>query len=170
MRAACAALVVALALGGCHASQFTAGHRAAERDSVAQMLDAWRGALAARDFGRAATFYSSDSAFRWFQDGELKYRSARELADTMLAMAPVVRDFGMSLIEPEITPVAPGVAIVTTNFAEKITDTTGETIGLAGALSMTAVHGDSGWRFLIGHTSSVIVPADSGAPRKPPRS
>jgi ketosteroid isomerase-like protein len=169
MKAACAALVGALALGGCHAPQFTAAHRAAERDSVAQMLDAWRGALAARDFGRAATFYSSDSAFRWFQDGELKYRSARELGDTMLAMAPTVRDFGISLIEPEITPLAPGVAIITTNFAEKITDTTGETIGLAGALSMTAIHSDSGWRFLIGHTSSVIVP-DSGAPRKSPRS
>ena len=51
---------------------------------------------------------------------------------------------------------APGVAVVATRFAQKITDSTGVTRGFAGAMSMTLVHADSGWRFLMGHTSSVV--------------
>lgn len=167
MRRAAPWLAVALGVAACSAPRFTPAHQRAERDSVAQVLDAWRGALDARDFARAATFYSPDSAFRWYQDGELMYRSAAELGDTMRAMAPTLRSFTLSLIEPEITAVAPGVVIVTTNFAQKMTDTTGETGGLAGAISMTVVHGDSGWRFLVGHTSSVVLPVDSaGAARR----
>jgi ketosteroid isomerase-like protein len=153
-----------VAIAGCSAApRFTAAHQRAERDSVAQVLDQWRNALDAGDFARAATFYSTDSAFRWFQDGELRYRSAAELGDTMRAMAPALRSFSLSLIEPEITAIAPGVVLVTTNFAQKMTDTSGETIGLAGAISMTVVHGNAGWRFLVGHTSSVILPVDSAA-------
>ena len=60
-----------------------------------------------------------------------------------------------------LTSSAPGVAVITTNFAEKVTDTTGTTVGFAGAISATMVHSDSGWRFLVGHTSSVVPPVDT---------
>jgi len=150
-------------------SSLTATHRAAIVDSVQTMLTAWRDAFNAKDFARAATFYSSDSAFRWFENGELKFRTAKELGDTMKAEAPAFRALEMSLVAPQITAVAPGVAEVTSNFAERITDSTGETFGLAGAISMTAVHGDSGWKFLVGHLS-VVRPMPGRPTPKPGKS
>ena len=139
----------------------TAGHRAAIVDSVQASLTAWRDAFNARDFRRAAAFYSNDPEFRWFEDGELKYRSGKEIGDTMQAEAPAFRAFSVSLIEPEVTALAPGVAVVTMNFAQKITDTTGQMIGIVGAVSATMIHADSGWRFLVGHTSLLPPPPDT---------
>jgi ketosteroid isomerase-like protein len=137
---------------------FTPAHRAAIVDSVQTMLTAWRDALNRRDFASAARFYSTAPEFRWFQDGELKYRSGKEIGDSITAMAPAMRGFTISLIEPEITAIAPGVAVLTTNFAQQITDTSGTAGGFAGAITATIVHGDSGWKFLVGQTSSVIPP------------
>lgn len=139
----------------------TATRRTAIVDSVQTMLTAWRDAFNARDFVRVAKFYSNDADFRWFENGELKFRSGREIGDSMNAEAPGFRSFAVSLIDPEITALAPGVAVVTTNFAEKVTDTTGQTVGFAGAISMTVVHGDSGWKFLVGDVSLVSPRVDS---------
>lgn len=141
----------------------TAAHRAAIVDSVRGMLTAWQEAFNARDFARAAAYYSNDPEFRWFENGELKFRSGREIGDTMRANAPGFRSLALSLITPEITPLAPGVALVTTNFAEKITDTTGQMTGFAGAISMTLVHADSGWKFLSGHSSLVAPLPDTAS-------
>ena len=139
----------------------TVEHRRAIVDSVQTMLTTWRDAFNAKDFERAATFYSNDRDFRWFENGELKFRSGAEIGDTMKAEAPGFQALAISLIEPQITPLAPGVAVVTTNFAEKITDTAGQTVGFAGAISMTVVHADSGWKFLVGHVSLVMPLLDS---------
>lgn len=154
-------------LMGCAAPtpRFTAEHRRSIVDSVQAMLTGWRDAVNAKDMAKAAAFYSSDPDFRWFEDGELKYRSGREIGDTMKAMAPGFRSLAVTLIAPEITALAPGVAVVTTDFTQKMTDTSGRTVGFAGAISMTVVHGDSGWQFLVGHTSSVLPP-DTLAARK----
>jgi ketosteroid isomerase-like protein len=158
----CAAVAV---IGGCRSpgTPLTLEHRRAIVDSVQTMLTEWRDAFNAKDFTRAATFYSNDPDFRWFENGELKFRSGKEIGDTMNAEAPGFRSLAVSLVEPQITPLAPGVAVITTNFAEKVTDTTGEMTGFAGAISMTVVHGDAGWRFLVGHVSLVLPQADSSA-------
>jgi len=69
---------------------------------------------------------------------------------------PSLRAMEFTLDNPQVTPLAPGVALVTTVFTQKITDTLGTVTGFAGMLTMTVIHADSGWRFLAGHTSSVI--------------
>jgi ketosteroid isomerase-like protein len=163
----CASLMLA-ALGGCRAAstRLTAEHRDAIVDSVQTVLTAWRDAFDAMDFARVASFYSNDPDFRWFENGELKFRSGREIGDSMKAEGPGFRALTVSLIEPEITALAPGVAEVTTNFAQKITDTTGQMIGLAGAITMTVVHGDSGWKFLVGHVSLVTPSPDTARKAK----
>jgi ketosteroid isomerase-like protein len=147
---------------------FGQAHRAAMVDSVRTMLGQWRDAFNARDFARAASFYSSDSSFRWFENGEMKFRTARELRDTMLAEGPRMHAAEMTLVGPEITAIAPGVAEVTSSFTEKITDSTGQAFGLAGAMTMTVVHRDSGWRFLVGHLSVMPPMPDTlrGAKRR----
>lgn len=168
MRGGPAFCVAVAVIAGCRSPGrlLTVEHRRAIVDSVQSTLSAWRDALNAKDFASAATFYSNDPAFRWFEDGELKYRSGKEIGDVMKAMAPVFRSFAVTLIEPEITALAPGVAVVTTNFAQKMTDTSGQTVGFAGALSFTMVRGDSGWKFLVGHTSTVLPQADTQAKAK----
>jgi ketosteroid isomerase-like protein len=162
----CAVLLLGTAACATPAPTFTATHRTAIIDSVQVMLTSWRDAFNAKDFARAASFYSNDPAFRWLENGEMKFRTAKELGDTMKAEAPRFQSLTMSLIEPEITPVAPGVAEVTSNFTQKVTDGAGQTFGLAGAMSMTVVHGDSGWKFLVGHLSVVAPVVDTGKKSK----
>jgi ketosteroid isomerase-like protein len=161
-----AALVAASLATACQPrpASLTAGQRTAIVDSVQTMLTAWRDAFNARDFVRAATFYSHDSEFRWYENGELKFRSGAELADTMKAEGSAFRALAMSLVNTQITPLAGGIAEVSTGFDEKITDSTGQTFGIVGAVTMTAVHGDSGWKFLMGHTSIVLPSAGTNAP------
>ena len=142
------------------APAFSPAHRTAIIDSVHTLLVAWRDALNARDFARAGGYYSNDSAFRWYEDGKLAYTSAQAIRDTKKAMAPGLRGIDVTLIDPKITALGPGAAIVTVEFTEKITDTTGRLVGFAGALSLTVVHADSGWQFLVGHNSSLPPPAD----------
>lgn len=162
----CAAVIVGAAACAPVPPSFSAAHRSAIVDSVQVMLTSWRDAFNARDFARASSFYSGDPAFRWFENGELKFRSAKELGDSMKAEGPHFQALAMSLIEPEITPVAPGVAEVTSSFAEKITDMAGQSFGLAGAMSMTVVHGDSGWQFLVGHLSVAAPVVDTARKAK----
>lgn len=142
----------------------TAAARAAVVDSVAATMTRWRGAINARDFAVASRFYSADSAFRWYEDGELRYHTAVELGQAMQAGAAAIRTIDFSLIDVHITPLAPDAAAVTTEFTQKMTDTLGQVGGFAGAISMTMVHGAAGWQFLVGHTSSV-VPIDSARTR-----
>lgn len=153
------AAIALLVLAACTPATppFNAAHRAALVDSVRTTLDQWRDAFNAKDFARVASFYSSDSAFRWYENGEMKFRSAHELRDTMLAEGPRMQALSMTLVGLEITAIAPGVAEVSSGFTEKITDSAGQTFGLAGAMTMTMVHRDSAWRFLVGHLS-VIPP------------
>ena len=54
----------------------------------------------------------------------------------------------------EIMPVAPGVAVVVTGFAQRFTTTEGETGGFAGSITMVMVNRGDRWLFLNGHTSS----------------
>ncbi len=144
----------------------TTARRAAIVDSVHTMLGAWRDALNARDFARAGTYYSSDTAFRWYEDGRLTYTSAQAVRDTIQAMAPGLSGFEVTLIDPKITALGPGSAIVTAEFTEKITDTTKRIVGFAGAMSLVVVHADSGWQFLIGHNSSLPPPVDTAQKRR----
>jgi ketosteroid isomerase-like protein len=152
-----------LLLLGCNRAaapaSFTAEHRTAIVDSVTTMLTAWRTALSSKDAGRVAAFYANDPQFRWIEDGTVRYTSPQQLADAYRTMMPSLRTLDVTLDDPTISPLAPGTALVTTAFAQKVTDTLGTVTGFAGMLSMTVVHTDSGWRFLAGHTSSVMPKA-----------
>lgn len=148
------------------ASSFTAAHKAAVVDSVKAMLDAWHAAFAALDFDRVASFYSTDSAFRWIEDGQLRYRSNAAILKEMRAVKPTLKSLDFTLGDLQISPLAPGVAIVTSQFEQKMTDTAGKTFGFAGAMSFTVVHADSGWRFLVGH-ASIITDRPAPVPEKP---
>jgi ketosteroid isomerase-like protein len=155
-----AAAVMACSSG---TGSLTAGRRASMVDSVQAALAAWTGAINRRDFAAASRFYASDSSFRWIEDGQLRYRTPAEVRAAMQAMTPLYRDIALTLTDVRVTPLSAGVAAVTTEFTQKMTDTLGAVDGYAGAISMTMIDGPSGWRFLVGHTSS-MVPAPTGPP------
>ena len=151
-------------LVGCRAAApastaLTPAHRAAITDSVTAALEQFRSVFSARDFAGALRYYSDDPGFRWVEDGEVRYGSKGAVAAALHAFAPSVRSIELAYFDPVVTPLAPGVAGIVTRFVQKFTDTTGTTRGFAGAMTMTMVHADSGWRFLTGHTSSLVPPA-----------
>jgi ketosteroid isomerase-like protein len=161
---ACAAL-----LAGCRPQEpapttFTAVHAAAISDSVTAVLEQFREAFSARDFDRVLQFYADDPRFRWIEDGEVRYTSKAQLATVLAALGTSLRSVELSFFDPVVTPLGPGIAAVTTRFAQKITDSSGATQGFAGAMLMNLIHADSGWRFLVGQTSLVIP--RPGAERK----
>lgn len=142
---------------------FTAEHQVAIVDSVNGMLTNWRAAIASRDADRLVRFYAADQRFRWIEDGAVRYTTPSQLADAYHVMIPTVRAIELTLDNPAVTPLAPGTALVTTGFAEKVTDNSGVITGFAGELSLLVIHADSGWQFLSGHTSS--VPREGKPPR-----
>lgn len=141
---------------------FGPAERAATVDSVQAMLEEWRTSVGVMDVERIASFYSTDSAFRWIEDGAKRYLSQQEIGDAIRETRGTMASMELTLVEPEITPLAPGVAAVSTGFTQKFTDSSGVTGGFAGVITMTVVRADSGWRFLVGHTSSIT-------PQRPPR-
>ena len=128
------------------------------------VLEEFRVAFAARDFDRVLQFYAEDPRFRWIEDGEVRYTSKAQLAKVLVGFGASVRSLELSFFDPVITPLAPGVAAVTTRFAQKLTDSSGAMQGFSGAMSMSVVHADSGWRFLVGQTS-LLVPRPDAARR-----
>lgn len=161
MRIISHSLVCAALLAGCSApapvpAGFTPAHAAAISDSVTAVLEEFRLAFSARDFDRVLQFYADDPRFRWIEDGEVRYTSKAQLAKALVAFGAPLRSLEISFFDPVITPLAPGVAAVTTRFAQKITDSSGATQGFAGAMSMSVIHAEQGWRFLVGQTSLVI--------------
>jgi hypothetical protein len=88
------------------------------------------------------------------EDGVVRYRSRAEVADAIRELAGSVRRTELLMDGTIITPLAPGVAAVTTGFAQKVEDHEGRVGGFAGAISMVLVHREEGWQFQFGHTSS----------------
>ncbi len=157
-------LVATLLLAACGAgvrpsSTLSAADGAAISDSVSRLVAAWREAVVARDTVALATFYSTDAAFRWIEDGEVRYRSATELAEAWRGTVQGVAAMDLLLDQLVITPVGPGAAVVTTAFTQKVTDTAGRSGGFTGATSLVAVSTPDGWRFLTGHTSATANPS-----------
>lgn len=144
---------------GAAPNALTPEHSAAIRDSVTATLEQFRAAFAARNVDAVMRFYANDPRFRWIEDGELRYESKGAVATALKKFMPTFTAVELSYFDPVVTPLAPGIAAVATRFAQKVTDSSGVTRGFAGAMSMTLVHADSGWRFLLGHTSSVVPTA-----------
>ncbi len=165
------AALAAVMLGACapHPDEaaLSAAHRTAIIDSVRPVVAAWTDAMNHRDAAAAARYYSDDPAFRWIENGEIRYTSPAEVVAAMSEVFPSLRTFDLHLVEPTITPVAPGAASVTASFTQTMTDTAGKVVGIAGAVSFTMVHADSGWRILVGHSSVLAVPPARPADHRP---
>lgn len=132
---------------------------AAISDSVAALVSAWQQAVEALDTTDLARFYLADTTFRWIEDGQILYATPSQLLQAWRSTVPAVKEMALILDQTRITPLAPGVALVTTSFIQRVTDTASRQGGFAGATSLIVVDTPNGWRFLTGHTSAAGGPA-----------
>lgn len=132
-----------------------APHRSAIIDSVTETLAAFRAAVAVMDVDSVASFYAADSAFRWIEDGELRYRSREAVAAALREAAPYMGNSMLVYDGTVVTPLGPGVASLVTGFAQRFTTPDGVTGGFAGVITAVLVHRHGRWQFLQGHTSSL---------------
>jgi ketosteroid isomerase-like protein len=130
---------------------------AAIRKGVQATLDAYRELSAAGRWEELMRLYADDPRFRWVSNGAVETRSVEQLRKHFAAL-PAGTRVETTYQDAEITPLAPGVAMVTTQFQTRLVDPKGGGFSFGGALTMTLVERPDGWKILNGHAS--------GAPRQ----
>lgn len=128
--------------------------RQAIRDSVGTFLDDWVDRIEALDVDGIAGFYSADEAFRWIEDGRVRYRSRDEVGASLGGLEAQLSGLDFRWESRRIDPVGPGAAVVTGIFDQTFEFRGGGGFGFRGAVSAVVRHEPGGWRFLVGHTST----------------
>ena len=157
LRGAClASLAIWLGLA-CQSdsSPFTEAHAAAIRDSVSAAMQEFRDLGSGPDPSAVGGFYSESAAFRFYENGELRYRSAAEVRAALAGFAPGMR-ISTEYSETDIEPLAPGLAVVRSLFRSAIESEDGFEFRYGGAVTMLWTHEAGGWRILSGHSSAPV--------------
>lgn len=156
MRCALALMICVAAGGGAHARQvqeMTQEQAAAVRSGVQAALDSCREHAAAGRWEAMLRLYADDARFRWVANGVVEARSVEEIRKNFLTL-PAGTRVETTYQDPEITPLAAGVAQVLTRFQTRLVDPKGGGFSFGGILSMTLVDRGDGWKILNGHSSS----------------
>ena len=142
---------------GCQADSgtLTEARAAAIRDSVAAELERFRDLGAEADWDAVGDFYSESPEFRFYESGELRYRSAVDVRSALEAFGPGMR-IETEYRDTEIVALAPGLAHVRALFESTLVGEGGFSVGFGGAVTMLWGHEAGGWRILGGHSSSPV--------------
>jgi ketosteroid isomerase-like protein len=125
---------------------------AATRKGVQATLEAYRELSAAGRWEELMRLYADDPRFRWLSNGRVEARSVEQIRKYFASLPPGTR-VETTYQDAEITPVAPGVAMVATLFQTRLVDPKGGGFSFGGALTMTLVERADGWKILNGHAS-----------------
>ena len=157
LTAACLALCASL---GCQSDMDAGGlsevHAAAIRDSVSSALDAFRELGSGPDPAAVARFYSESPAFRFYENGALRYESAADVRAALMALGPAMR-ITTQYTDIDIAALAPGLALVRSLFESTVRGDGGSAFTYGGAMTTVWVHEGDGWRILSGHTSAPVA-------------
>ena len=142
---------------GCRAdaAPLPEAHAAAIRDSVATAMDTFREIGSGPDPTAVVDFYSESPGFRFYENGELRYRSAADVRAALEGLPPGMR-ITTEYSDTEIEALAPGLAQVRSLFESTIEGEDGFEFGYGGAVTMLWVHEAGPWRILSGHTSAPV--------------
>jgi len=149
-------LVSLLVTGACTASSagpLTAAHSAAIEDSVRATLSAFIGRMDATDGDSIVRFYTDDPRFTWTANGTVVARSVAEIRAGISALAGYPR-WRLEYLKPVIVPLAPGVALATSEYTQTLTDPVGKDLTFGGIVTLVWIHTPGGWKILHGHSSS----------------
>lgn len=127
---------------------------AAIRDSVTAALAEFRTLSNAAEWDRVLPFYSASPDFRFFENGELQYRSAEDVRSALASLPPGMR-IETTYSEVEVLPVRPGLATVSATF-ESTATVSGGGFSYGGMVTMLWGHESGGWRILSGHSSAPV--------------
>ncbi len=154
-----AAFLVLCTSLGCRPDAGPAGlseaHATAIRDSVSSTLDAFRELGSGPDPAAAAGFYSESPAFRFYENGALRYGSAAEVRAALEGLGPGMR-ITTEYSDTDIEALAPGLALVRSLFESTLQGEGGFEFSYGGAMTTLWVHEPDGWRIVSGHTSSPV--------------
>jgi muconolactone delta-isomerase len=161
-RGAAVTFLVGLAASGSGAQALRAqampeAQAAAIRNGVQATLDAYREHAAAGRWKELIRLYADDPRFRWVSNGIVEANSVDQIRKHFAALPPSAR-VETTYQDAEITPLAPGVAMVTTLFQTRLVDPAGGGFSFGGALTMTLVERPDGWKILSGHASGAARP------------
>ena len=157
MRVLVVVLLLALGGAGCQppaAVGLSDAHSDAIADSIRSMLTAWSEGTRQESLDRLADRYADDPRFIWVEDGRVRYRSVDAIREAVESLKTQFSSERTEFIEPSTTPLAPGVAHVATRFRTTLRRESGSEIRYGGAMTMTLIHTDEGWKMLSGHTST----------------
>ena len=124
-------------------------------DTVAEVtafLDSYRAALDGRDTLALPSFYVDDDRFAWLEDGEVRYRSAAQVAASLSAL-PEGMSVRTAYDETVVRSVGADGATATMQFLTQIGEGP-SAFEFGGVISMTLERGPDGWRIVTGHTST----------------
>ncbi|WP_419161362.1 DUF4440 domain-containing protein [Candidatus Palauibacter sp.] len=152
----CASLGVWLCLG-CQpeAAPLTETHASAIRDSVATAMDTFREIGSGPDPSAVAGLYSESPTFRFYENGELRYRSAADVRAALEGLPPGMR-ISTEYSDTDIEALAPGLALVRSLYESTIEGEGGFEFGYGGAVTILWAHEPGGWRILTGHSSAPV--------------
>ena len=140
---------------GSEATRLTEAHAEAIRDSVAAALEEFRATGVAAAWETAGGFYSESPAFRFYENGELRYESADDVRAALTAIGPGMR-LTTEYSDVDIEPLAPGLAHVRSRFESTLSGEDGFEFSYGGAVTMIWAHETGGWRILSGHSSAPV--------------
>ncbi|WP_425152842.1 DUF4440 domain-containing protein [Candidatus Palauibacter sp.] len=142
---------------GCQAdaAPLSEARAASIRDSVATAMDTFREIGSGPDPSAVAGLYSESPTFRFYENGELRYRSAADVRAALEGLPPSMR-ISTEYSDTDIEALAPGLALVRSLFESTIEGEGGFEFGYGGAVTMLWTHEPGGWRILSGHTSAPV--------------
>jgi hypothetical protein len=144
-----------VALAACEPSPEPAGNEEGRGDAAAEVgafLETYRAALESRDTLAIPDLYVDDGRFIWLEDGEVRYRSAEDVA-TSLASLPAGMSLRTAYDETSIHPIGAEGASATMRFRTTIGEGS-SAFEFGGVMSMALERGPGGWRIVAGHTST----------------
>lgn len=140
---------------GLGAQELPQAQAAAIRKGVQATLDAYREHAAAGRWDELMRLYADDPRFRWVSNGIVESRSVEQIRKYFATLPPGAR-VETTFQDAEITPLAPGVAMVTTLFQTRLVDPKSGGFSFGGAMTMTLVERPDGWKILNGHSSAPV--------------
>lgn len=148
------ATIVAIGCQSSATTEVSEPHASAMRDSVLAFLSTWSVEEDQESWGVLVERYADDPDFVWVEDGRVAYSSVDEISDAARGLKVSYTSEATDFIEPSVTPLAPGIANVTARFETTLGREAGADVRYGGAMSMTVVNTEDGWKVLQGHTSS----------------
>lgn len=153
----------ALVLIGCApaAPTFSDAHRAALADSLESYLEQYVADVNTGDLERIVSHYAEHPDFRFLESGQVAYTSHEAVSQALLSMEGWIAELRLTVEEPAVIALAPGVGTVNASYHQVFVSTDGEEFDVSGVFSFVGIHTPGGWKWLTGHTSQPVPRGDS---------